>query len=122
MCENLAEKIKKLRKSMGLSQAEFGKRLGISRGNVSDLESGKNKGGNIKLLNALSDLSGKDISYFADENTKRVAQYEMLDEAIEMLIKKGLIEPDGTIHPDYKQMIDEILKTEIALKIKRRSK
>ena len=36
------ERIKQIRKEFGLSQAEFGKRLGISDAAVSKIESGKN--------------------------------------------------------------------------------
>lgn len=119
----LKTKIKQARKEMNLTQQEFAKLLGISRGNLGDLENGKNKGGNLSLIRKLSEVTGKDISYFLDSKTDfPLNQYEVLDNAIDMLIEKGAISEDGKILPDYKNILFEVLEGEIALKLERKRK
>lgn len=108
---------------MNLTQQEFAKLLGISRGNLGDLENGKNKGGNLSLIRKLSEVTGKEISYFLNSDSEiHINQYEVLDNAINMLIAKGAISKDGKVSPKYKNILFEILEQEIALKIERRSK
>lgn len=121
MCDNLADKVKKLRKSMGLSQVEFAKLLGISRSYLGDIETGRNKGTKFSLINKLSNVTGKPIGYFSDGEIE-IAQYEILDATIEMLINKGLISKDGKVDKRYKDMVWETLEGEIAMKMERRSK
>ncbi|NGT67490.1 helix-turn-helix transcriptional regulator [Clostridium perfringens] len=119
----LKDKIKQSRKEMNLTQQEFAKLLGISRGNLGDLENGKNKGGNLSLIRKLSEVTGKEISYFLNSDSEiHINQYEVLDNAINMLIAKGAISKDGKVSPKYKNILFEILEQEIALKIERRSK
>ncbi|EOU1910739.1 helix-turn-helix transcriptional regulator [Clostridium perfringens] len=119
----LKDKIKQARKEMNLTQQEFAKLLGISRGNLGDLENGKNKGGNLSLIRKLSDVTGKEISYFLNSDSEiLINQYEVLDSAINMLISKGAISKDGKVSPKYKNILFEILEQEIALKIERRNK
>lgn len=117
----LKDKIKKSRKEMNLTQQEFAKLLGISRGNLGDLENGKNKGGNLSLIRKLSEVTGKETSYFLDSNSKLpVKEYAVLDTTINMLITKGAISKSGKVPPKYKKILLEILEQEIALKLERR--
>lgn len=119
----LKDKIKQTRKEMNLTQQEFAKLLGISRGNLGDLENGKNKGGNLSLIRKLSEVTGKEISYFLNSDDDIIInQYEVLDNAINMLIKKGAISEDGKVLPKYKNILFEILEQEIALKLERINK
>lgn len=119
----LKDKIKQARKEMNLTQQEFAKLLGISRGNLGDLENGKNKGGNLSLIRKLSEVTGKEISYFLNYKSEfPINQYEVLDNAINMLITKGAISKDGKVSPRYKNILFEILEQEIALKLERRNK
>ncbi|MDU1966388.1 helix-turn-helix transcriptional regulator [Clostridium perfringens] len=117
----LKDKIKKSRKEMNLTQQEFAKLLGISRGNLGDLKNGKNKGGNLSLIRKLSEVTGKETSYFLDSNSKLpVKEYSVLDTTINMLITKGYISKSGKVPPKYKKILLEILEQEIALKLERR--
>lgn len=119
----LKDKIKQARKEMNLTQQEFAKLLGISRGNLGDLENGKNKGGNLSLIRKISEVTGKEISYFiTHESEFPINQYEVLDNAINMLIEKGAVSKDGKVLPRYKNILFEILEQEIALKLERRNK
>lgn len=118
----LNNKIKELRKEMGLTQENFAKRLGVSRSTVKDLENGNNKGGNLKLLEKLCEVTGKNISFFLDNGAEiKIAQYEILDDTISMLIKNGLVDKEGKVNEKYKKMLWDVLEQEIALKIERQT-
>jgi transcriptional regulator with XRE-family HTH domain len=54
MSPNIGENIKKLRKSKKLNQVEFAKIIGISQGNLSDIENGKCKP-SIETLEQISE-------------------------------------------------------------------
>lgn len=111
------DKIKSVRKELGLTQSEFAKKLGISRSYLGDLETGRLKGSNIQITSKLSDISGKPMEHFLNKNTD-VKQYEILDAGIEMLIDKNLISPEGDImDPVANNILLEILKKEIKLKM-----
>lgn len=115
----IGEKIKKVRKEMDLSQDDFSKLLGISRSNLRDLESGKNKGSNIKILAKLAEISGKNLTYFTDDELN-IQQYDILDGFIEMMINRNLIDKDGNISDMLKDLIIDVVKQEIKLKLKKK--
>lgn len=71
--EQIAEKIKDLRKKNKLSQEQFAKRVGISRSNISKWESGQIVP-SIEMLQVIANSFEKDISYFVqkENNNKRV--------------------------------------------------
>lgn len=105
---------------MHLTQQEFADKLGISRGYYCDMERGRNKGTNVKVISKLSDVTGKPMEYFVDKDTE-LKQYDVLDSALDMLIDKGYVEDDGEINDNMaKNIIMEILKKELCLKIKSR--
>jgi transcriptional regulator with XRE-family HTH domain len=109
--------IKSVRKELHLTQEEFSKKLGISRSYLGDLETGRLKGSNVQLISKLSDISGKPMEYFLDKDSD-IKQYEILDAGIEMLLSKNLISRDGDIlDPVAENILLEILKKEIKLKI-----
>lgn len=111
------DKIKSVRKELGLTQTDFAKKLGISRSYLGDLETGRLKGSNVKIISKLSIITGKPMAYFLNEDIN-VNQYEILDAAIEMLIDKNLIAPNGDIlDPVANNILLEILKKEIKVKL-----
>lgn len=115
----LSNKIKESRKEMKLTQEQFAKKLGISRSNLSDLESGKNKGNNLDLLIRLSNLTNKSINYFVDDNLN-LGIYEVFDKMIEDLHKNKKVSKDGSIEDkQIKDIVDDIVKYTIALKVER---
>ncbi|MDX1607873.1 MAG: helix-turn-helix transcriptional regulator [Candidatus Spechtbacterales bacterium] len=65
----IGKKLKKIRKQMGMSQKEFGKKLGISGSFVGYIENNKRRV-NPNLLKKISDLTGKPVSYFYGEKPK----------------------------------------------------
>lgn len=114
------EKVKFVRKDMGLTQEEFSKMIGISRGYLSDIERGKIKG-TVSMMNKLSDITGKPITFFMGENVK-VSQYDTLDQAIDLLINNNEISLNGEISDWGKEMLLKVLEKEIQLKLKRINK
>lgn len=115
----LGQKIKKIRKEMDLSQEEFAKLLEISRSNLRDLENGKNKGSNIKILSKLSEISGKNITYFTNSELN-IQQYDILDGVIEMMLNRNLIDEDCNINDMLKDLLIDVIKQEIKLKMKKK--
>lgn len=116
----LKDKIKEIRKEMGLTQEEFAKKLNISRSYLGDIERGRLKGTNVKIISKLSDVTGKPMEYFLGKDVE-VKQYDILDSAIDLLIEKDLIDDSGNIVDETsKEIIWNILKKEIQLKMKNR--
>lgn len=113
----LGNKLKEVRKELGLTQEQLAKRLGVSRSYIGDIETGRLKGTNVQLISKLADLSGKSMEYFLDKDVE-VKQYDILDSAIDMLIDKNMIDKEGSIVDDTaKNILLEILKKEIKLKL-----
>lgn len=113
----LKNKLKEVRKELGLTQEQLAKRLGVSRSYIGDIETGRLEGTNVKLLSKLADISGYSIEYFLGKEDQ-VKQYDILDSAIDMLIDKGLIDKEGNVIDDTaKNILFEILKKEIKLKL-----
>jgi len=116
----LKNKVKEVRKEMGLTQEEMAKKLNISRSYLGDIERGRLKGTNVKIISKLSDVTGKPMEYFLGKDVK-VRQYDILDSAIDLLIEKELIDTNGDIKDETsKEILWNILKKEIQLKIKNR--
>ncbi|NFO40345.1 helix-turn-helix transcriptional regulator [Clostridium botulinum] len=114
----LKDKVKDIRKNLGLTQEEFAKKLGISRSYYSDIERGRLKGTNVKIISKLSDVTGKPMEYFLGKDIE-VKQYDILDSALDVLIEKNIIDNDGNILDETsRNIILDILKKEIQLKIK----
>lgn len=116
----LNNKLKQVRKELGLTQTELATKLGVSRSYIGDIETGRLKGTNVKLLSKLSSLSGHSIEYFINESVE-FKSYDFLDSAIDMLIDKDMIDKEGNIVDDTaKTILLEILKKEIKLKLERK--
>lgn len=115
----LGEKIKQSRKELGLTQQEFAKKLGISRSNLSDIENGRNKAGNLKLLNKISEFTKKPLSFFTDNDSNfNFDVYEGLDLGITKLILGGFIDKEGNFTTEEsKSYFDKLIKLILEAKI-----
>ena len=87
----LGKRIKELRKSRSLKQSDLSNLLGISRGQISNLEHGR-RGLNLSQLQKLCSLFKVDISYFGIEATTEQT-LELLDRA-RLLFESNLPEED----------------------------
>ena len=65
----VGEKIKTLRKSMGLTQTELGQRVGVQKNAVSKWECGRVEDIPTSTIKALANLFGVSASYLIDDDT-----------------------------------------------------
>ena len=114
----LGEKIKQARKELGLTQQEFAKRLEISRSNLSDIENGRNKAGNLKLLSKISELTKKPLSSFVEDDTNfNFDIYEALDLGLTKIILGGFINENNDCTTKESSMyLDKLIKLVIEAK------
>ena len=87
----LGKRIKELRKSRSLKQSDLSDLLGISRGQISNLEHGR-RGLNLSQLQKLCTLFKVDLSYFGIQATAEQT-LELLDRA-KLLFESDLPEED----------------------------
>lgn len=119
MNKAFAEKLKEYRKELELKrnekvgQVQLAKELGISNGNIGNLESGKRLPSK-KLLMKLAEHSGKSIDYWMDG----IDEYEApnsVDLVLDRMIKKGLIKDTNLSNEVWK-----IIKKAVLLEIERK--
>lgn len=115
-------KLKDYRISLGLTQAEFSAKYGISRTTISELESGR-KSPSLKMINKISSLTGTNTSYWlsSDDDNVSFEQFEGLTVVINKLISTGDIDENGKMNDDAKALIFKILEAEIKLMLKKKS-
>lgn len=115
---NLAEKVKHIRTvELKLTQKELAKLCGVSRSYISELEHGRIVG-NLSLIDKLSKISNKPITYFTDsEEEIEIHSYEVLDNIINSFIENGLIDKDGNMDKDTEEFLFKTLKKEILYKL-----
>lgn len=119
---SLGRKVKQARKELGLTQQEFAKKVGISRGYLSDIERERNRG-NIELINKLSNASGKPLTYFLEDSSEiEVNSYDVLDSIINNFFETGLIDEFGNYNDEVGNILSRVVKKEIALKAERMRK
>ena len=96
--EFIGKKIKNLRIEKGMNQGTFAKKLGVSIGYVSQVESG-DKCFNLKRLEEVSEILGKPVAYFVEgANTD---DRKAMEEEIEFLLHR--------ISPDKYEMVIKML-------------
>lgn len=121
MNEVFAEKLKKYREELSkkrntrIGQIQLAKELGISKGSMGNLESGKRLPSKTVLMK-LVEHSGKGIDYWLDG----VEEYEApntLDLVLDKMIEKGLIK-DKNIDEEVWSILKEAVIVEVERKLK----
>lgn len=119
MSKNFAEKLKEYRRELEIKrnekvgQVKLAEELGISKGNIGDLERG-NRLPSKKLLVKLVEHSGKSLNYWMDG----VEEYEApnsVDLVLDKMIEKGLIK-----NTNLDSDVWEIIKKAVLLEIERK--
>lgn len=64
MAENMGEKIKDRRKSMGMSQEELARRCNLSRVRISAIENGKCNDILVSTLTTIASVLGTNVEFF----------------------------------------------------------
>lgn len=72
---NIGERFKKLREELGLTQEEFGEKLGVTRQAIYQIEKGLRTPG-IKFIVKASEIFNVPISYFLDEESLVITRDE----------------------------------------------
>lgn len=78
----LANKLRISRRQLGLSQREFGEKIGLTDKAVSAYEVGRS-GPNLDILRLISKMTNKPITYFIDERNSSNVQIQMRLKTIE---------------------------------------
>lgn len=120
MNEIFAEKLKEYRKELSkkrnkrVGQIQLAEELGISKGNIGNLESGK-RPPSKKLLVKLAEHSGKSLDYWM-EGLEEYEAPNTLDLVLDRMIDKGIIK-DTNISEDAWRIIKEAVLLEIERKL-----
>lgn len=81
------ERIKQIRKEFGLSQAEFGKRIGISDAAVSKLESGKNTPAETTIKLICKEFRISDVWILKGEGPMKLDERPSTDALVDQYMK-----------------------------------
>lgn len=121
MSKIFANKLKEYRKELGtkrgkkVGQIQLAEELGVSKGNIGNLESGKRFPSKTVLIK-LVEHSGKSMDYWMDG----IEEYEApntLDLVLDRLIEKGLIKKGVPISDEVRKILDEAVQLEIDRKL-----
>lgn len=111
----LKDLLKSDRKNKGLTQEEYAKVLGITRGTLSHLERGREP--SIDTSKKLSIFFGKPISELVgNDKIKKLSTLETTNMLIDSLIEKNEIK-DNYISEEAKKIIWSSLELEVKLKL-----
>ncbi len=101
-----SERIKELRLSHGLSQAELGEKLGISKGAVNNYEHASREP-KLEMLEAIADFFNVDISYLLGKTNKTI---EFTNALTSIIGKNGErdIRYDNSLDSNKKKLLEEM--------------
>lgn len=111
----VTKRISDLMEENDIKQKDIVDKLNVSKGYVSRMCNGSKTPSN-EFIELLSSMTGKSIHYirFGKEEYDNL---DSLNTLINLLIKKNLIKPDGSMDDDTKKIIDTMLKQEIKIKL-----
>lgn len=122
MVKMFSEKLKEYRKELSLKrgcnvgQIQLAQELGISNGNIGNLESGVRLPSK-KLLIKLVEHSGKSLDYWMDGLEEYKAP-NSVDLVLDRMIQKGLIKDSKNLNEEVWEIIKEAVILEIDRKLK----
>lgn len=102
MATRLGDKLRELRKKQGLTIEELGKRAGLSKSYVWELENRESQRPSAEKLTALADQLGVSASYFIEDDVREPEERHM-DEAFYRNYQK--------LNPEAKDQLRKILQT-----------
>lgn len=119
--QDFIDRLHKYMRDNDLSQLEVADMLNSSSSYISLLLSGKrNPSG--KFMQRLVDVSGLPSSYWINGTDEEVCTLQNLNKLVDMLIDNGMINENGEMDDNIKNMLDSMLKAEIATKIENKKK
>lgn len=100
MNESIGKKIKALRKTRGLTQAELADRLGLERASISNYETGK-RAPHLHQLEQISKVLGVSLEYFGVET----------NEAHDLIARAQMVfENDSIPHEEKANVYKEVMR------------
>lgn len=119
--QDFIDRLHKYMRDNDLSQLQIADMLNSSSSYISLLLSGKrNPSG--KFMQRLVDVSGLPSSYWINGTDEEVCTLQNLNKLVDMLIDNGMINENGEMDDNIKNMLDSMLKAEIATKIENKKK
>ena len=115
-----SEKLKQYRESCGLTQEQFAKETGISRGIISMIEADK-RPPSKKVLSLLSEHSGKSIDWWYGKDEKQYGELNALSTLLDYMIEKEMIDKKGNMDLKSKDFIWKLINAEIKNKLDKKS-
>lgn len=109
--------LKKLRIDANLTQAELAKALDLNSGAMISMLESNEKKGSIETLKKIADYFKVSID-FLEGRTVNSPSFGVVDTLIDGLLKSGRITDPNNIDDLTKELILNIVKNEIALKMK----
>lgn len=110
----ISQRIKKLRKSLHISQAEFGKRINVAKSTISCYETGK-RNPPIEIIQAISDEYQVNVNYILGNDSYEIAENDkdrginMAKEEIDFIVHiRGYTRVHKEIIKDPKRCADSI--------------
>lgn len=101
---NFADKLKIVRKSNDLTQEEFAKALGVSRGNIANMEAGTSKPTQL-LINCISMLYNIDKNWLTDDSNNSLSGLKTKKTNTELIEKKY-----SELTPEYKKFVEQTIQ------------
>lgn len=102
--ENIARRIRDTRKKLGMKQIDFKEKTGMTSGQISNIETGKNEPGITKFI-AIAEALGVDLTWLATGHYSKLSTIPHLD----------LLELYNQLNEDNQEEIRELIE----LKLKR---
>lgn len=109
---NFSEKLKLVRKSNDLTQEEFAKTLGVSRGNIANMESGTSKPTQL-LINCISMLYNIDKNWLADDSNSSLSGLKTKKNDTELIEKKY-----SELNDEYKKFVEKTIENLLSIQNK----
>lgn len=101
---NFADKLKIVRKSNDLTQEEFAKALGVSRGNIANMEAGTSKPTQL-LINCISMLYNIDKTWLMDNSNNSLSGLNSKKTKTELIEKKY-----SELNDEYKKFVEKTIE------------
>lgn len=118
--QDFIDRLHKYMRDNDLSQVEFSKKIGCTKAYISMLLAGK-RNPSSNFMERLAAKTNLPSSYWLHGDSKSDT-LDNLNKLINMLLDNGMIDENGEMDDNIKNMLDSMLKAEIATKVENRRK
>ena len=112
---SISEKLKDFRTKKLMTQVEFARTYKLPRITITELESGR-KEPTLKMIYKIAEATNTELSYWLEPNkNSKHSDFKCLDETILKLLKNEMIDKEGNLSEEAKEIILNIIEIEIKL-------